>query len=170
MDAENRMDKIEVDVLPVLTDMFGIDEADIQQKIGVLAEYVVHEMDAVDKLSKELISRKAALDAAKETLNHTLTQAGMKSCKLECGLNPSVKTDAKYYPVAGVSSPEFFEWLKDNDLGDIIKPTVNFNTAQSTLRAFEDQGNEVPESVVKKSLVYTIRMNGKAAYLAGKGK
>jgi len=153
----------------LMNEMFG-EDINIQQQIGDLAEYVANEMDAVDKLHKEHTNRKAALDAAKETLNHTLTQAGMKSCKLECGLSPSVKTDAKYYPVAGVSSPEFFEWLRANELGDIIKPTVNFNTAQSTLRAFEDQGNEVPKSVVKKSLVYTIRMNGKAAYLAGKGK
>jgi len=151
-------------------EMFGGGKVDIYEQIRDLAEYVANEMDGVDKLGKELKNRKSVLDAAKEALNHMLTEAGMKSCKLECGLNPSVKTDAKYYPVSGVSSPEFFEWLKANELGDIIKPTVNFNTAQSTLRTFEDQGNEIPETVATKALFYTIRMNGKAAYLAGKGK
>ena len=151
-------------------EMFGGDEVNTQELIRELAEWIATEMDATDKLGKEMIRRKEALDAAKEKLNHTLTEAGMKSCKLECGLNPSAKTDTRYYPVAGINSPEFFDWLKENELADIIKPTVHFQTAQSTLKAYEEQGNEVPEAVVKKSLVYTIRMNGKAAYLAGKGK
>ena len=163
------MSEEQIDTDVKIEEMFGGDSTDIQELIGALAEWIADEMGAVDKFSKELIRRKEALDAAKEKLNHTLTEAGMKSCKLECGLNPSAKTDVKYYPVAGVNSPEFFEWLRANDLGDIIKPTVSFNTAQSTLKAFEEQGNEVPEAVVTKGLVYTIRMNGKAAYLSNKG-
>jgi hypothetical protein len=138
---------------------------DIKSKISEFAEGVAIEMDAVDKLKKEHTRRKEALDAAKAQLHTMLKEAGMQSCKLDCGLTPSASMSTKYYSVAGLNTEEFFEWLKDNNLADIIKPTVSFMTLQSTLKEFEAQGGEVPESVVKKSDVLSVRMGGKAAYL-----
>lgn len=51
-------------------------------------------------------------------------------------------------------------------LADIIKPTVNFNTLNSSLKEYEQQGNVVPDSIATKSMKPAIRMNGKSKFLA----
>jgi hypothetical protein len=148
-------------------DMFNddSDNATVQQQISDLTVHVCNEMGAVEALKKEHTSRKEKLDVAKEQLNSLLTQNGMDSCKLECGLTPRRTSKMKYYPVGGVNSEDFFDFLNKNSLADIIKPTVHFGTAQSTLKEFEAQGGEVPEAVCKKSVELSVTMGGKTAFL-----
>ena len=153
-----------------LENAFGGDDSTVLAQVGKLAEHVALEMQGCDVDGKALTERKAALDASKEKLNKMMVEAGMRSCKLECGLTPSAVTKMRYYPVCGISSPEMFQYLEDVNLGDIIKPTVNFNTLQSTLKEYEGQGHDIPESVVKKSPQYTVRMGGKSAFLAERGE
>lgn len=147
-----------------LKDALGGGES-FKDKISEFAEGLAIEMEAVDELKVEHTRRKGVVDAAKAQLCIMLREAGMQSCKLECGLNPSAVTNTKYYAVGGINTEEFFGWLNQNNLGDIIKPTVHFQTLQATLKEFESQGGEIPESVVKRSEELTIRMNGKSAYL-----
>ncbi len=149
-------------------DMFAGDNLSQLTQIGEMAETLAVEMDAVDKLYKEHSRRKEALDAAKEQLNRLLTEAGMESCKLECGLTPRTRTNKRIFKATGVDDEQLFDWLRGKDLGDIIKETVHHGTLTSTMKEFEDQGNELPESVFQVSLQPTITMGGKSAYLAAK--
>jgi hypothetical protein len=147
-----------------ITEMFGSDKT--IDKIDKLARFIAVEDAAVKALEEERKDRSKKLDASKEQLYTMLKEAGMDSCKLECGLNPRATIKMKYYSVTGISSPEMFEWLGKNDLADIIKPTVNFNTLQSTLKTFEEQGGEIPSTIVTKSPTLSITMGGKSKFLA----
>jgi len=40
-----------------------------------------------------------------------------------------------------------YKWLRANDLGDIIKPTVNARTLTATMKEFIAEGGEVDDSV-----------------------
>lgn len=150
-------------------DMFAGDATDLNEQIRVLAEHVAIEMDAVDKLKKEHSNRKEALDQAKAKLCEILQEAGMESCKLDCGLNPKAKVNRKFYKAEGVDDPMLHDWLRSSDLGDIIVPYVHHMTLQSTLKVYEEMGNELPSNMFNVSLQPTITMYGKAKYLATKG-
>lgn len=147
-------------------DMFEADSKDTVAQIDEFAQGVCLEMEAVEQLYKEHSRRKEALDAAKEQLNRILTEAGMESCKLECGLNPRTKTNRRIFKAKGVDDDQLFDWLRGKDLGDIIKPTVHHGTLNSTMKEYEQQGNELPESVFNVSVRPTITMGGKTAFLA----
>ena len=150
-------------------DMFDGDNTDTMAQIDEQAQAVCLEMGAVESLYKEHSRRKDALDAAKEQLNQMLTENGMESCKLECGLNPRAKTNVRIFKASGVDDKRLFDWLRGKDLGDIIKETVHHGTLNSTMKEFEDQGNELPESVFQISVRPTITMGGKTAFLAKQG-
>ena len=150
-------------------DMFDSEQAETataMQQIDVLAQHIAHEMDGCDKAKKALSERNGKLDSSKEQLCKIMKEAGMDSVKLACGLSPSASYKPQYYAVDGCSGPDTMAWLREHDLGDIIKLTVNFQTLQSTLKDYEAQGKDVPETFATKSMKPTIRMNGKSKYLA----
>lgn len=153
----------------VLGDMFASDNEDTTEQIREMAEGIALEMYEVENLYKEHSRRKEGLDAAKEQLNQILQEAGMESCKLACGLNPRTKTNTRIFKATGQDDQSLFDWLRNNNLGDIIKETVHHGTLNSTMKEYEDQGNELPESMFQVSVRPTITMGGKTAYLAGKG-
>ena len=149
--------------------MFDTDDSTAITQIGEMAERLAVEMDAVDKLYKEHSRRKEALDAGKEQLNRALTEAGMDSCKLACGLTPRTRVNERIFKAAGVDDDSLLSWLRDHGLGDIIKETVHHGTLTSTMKEHRNMGNELPESMFQVSLRPTITMGGKSAYLAAKG-
>ena len=146
-------------------EMFGSNEAKVQDQIREMAEHIAIEIDAVDNLHKEFVRRKEVLDAAKEQLCRVLQEAGMDSCKLESGLNPKAKVNRKYFKVGDVEDATLHTWLRGIELGDIIKPYVHFQTMQSALREFEEQGGKIPENIVTISLHPTVTMYGKSKFL-----
>lgn len=149
--------------------MFDGDTTDALIQIGTMAEDLCISMDKETKLYKEHSARKEANEAMKEQLNRLLTEAGMESCKLECGLNPRAKINRRIFKATGLEDQSLFDWLRSNSLGDIIKETVHHGTLNSTMKDYEDQGNELPDNVFQVSVRPTITMGGKTAYLAGKG-
>ena len=146
-------------------EMFGSDNGALQDQIREMAEPIAIEIDTLDKLSKELIQRKEVLDAAKEQLCRVLQEAGMESCKLESGLSPKAKVNRKYFKVADIEDTVLHAWLREVELGDIVKPYVHFQTMQAALRAYEEQGGEIPEKIVTISLQPTVTMYGKSKFL-----
>lgn len=150
-----------------VSEMFGSETESLERTAAQLAEFIAIEDDAVSRLKHELTERTENLDACKEQLATVLNQAGLQSIKLESGLSPAVAEKTQYFKAAGVDDPILFVWLRDNDLGDIIKPTVHFGTLQSTLKAFVDGGGVLPE-IINVSTKLTIRMNGKAKFLAAR--
>ena len=214
-------------------DMFATDDTTAIIQIGEMAENLAVGMGKEETLYEDHSLMKAANEAAKEQLNRALTEAGMESCKLECGLTPRTRVNKRIFKAGGVDDDSLFLWLRtprvlisaatelldkylltesisesmhkqivndlfakiagptvtvgsivwyasnpeleaelmaiSSDLGDIIKETVHHGTLTSTMKEFEDQGNELPESVFQVSLRPTITMGGKAKYLAAKG-
>ena len=145
----------------------GNEQSDVKTTIKKMAELIVEKSVELEFTKKVLTERTETLESLKAQLCQIMQQNGFSSCKLENGLNPSTMLKTKYFDAAGLDNEQKFGWLNDNDLGDIIKPTVNFNTLQSTLKAFVLQGHDIPDifNVVE---VQSIRMNGKSKYLAMK--
>lgn len=148
--------------------MFAGDKQSVEKVSAELAEHIALEDESLSAMDKELKGRKARLDEAKEKLAEILMQAGLDSIKLQSGLSPSVKINRKIYKAAGINDDQLFGWLKDNQLGDIIKPHVHFQTLQSTLRVFEENGNALPGEMFNVVDQKTVRMNGKSKFLASR--
>lgn len=158
----------QVDARGMPEELFGGGE-DVVSAISKLAEQIAQDMGFYEIASRDVKDAKAKLDADKERLANMLTDAGMKSCKLECGLTPRAKQTRKFFKKAGIDDHQLQSWLHANDLGDIIKPTVNFQTMQATLAAFESQGGDLPPDIFNIQVVPSIAMTGKSVYLASKG-
>jgi hypothetical protein len=140
----------------------------LERTAAQLAEFIAVEDEAVSRLKAELTERNENLDACKEQLATMLSQAGLKSIKLDSGLSPTVADKTQYYKAAGVDDDTLFHWLRGAGLGDIIKPTVHFGTLQSALKAFADAGGALPDTIINVSQRLTVRMNGKAKFLAAR--
>jgi len=153
------------DLSPV-DDMFASPvEATTQKQIESMAIFVAVEDDALEKIQKEHDARKANLDQLKSDLCLLMKQNGMESVKLANGLTPKAIIKTKFFKQAGITDEQLFDWLNTNNLGDIIKPTVNFNTMQSTLKMFN---GEIPEAIFNVTDVPTITMYGKSKFLANR--
>jgi hypothetical protein len=150
---------------PTMDDLFNADTQTVESLSSELAEHIAREDDALDKLNAELSDRKARLDEAKEKLADILMQSGLDSIKLTSGLSPKVKINRRFFKAKGVDDDMLFGWLRTNQLEAIIKPTVHFQTLQSTLKAYEEQGNILPE-IINAIDQKTITMYGKAKFLA----
>lgn len=149
-------------------DMFADNDATAIKQIGEMAERLAIDMGEEEERYKAHKSLKAANEAAKEQLNRMLTEAGMESCKLACGLTPRTRVAERIYKATGVDDDQLFVWLRVAGLGDIIKETVHHGTLTSTMKEHRDMGNELPETMFQVSLRPTITMGGKSAYLAAK--
>ena len=148
--------------------MFAPDEADVAAQISELAEHVAIEDNAISTLDREIKDRKQKLDEAKNTLAEILIQAGLQSIKLDGGLSPKVVHKRKYFKQAGITDEQLFSWLELRKLGDIIKPTVHFQTLQSTLKVFEEQGNLIPDNIFNITDYNSVTLYGKSKFLATK--
>ena len=55
-----------------------------------------------------------------------------------------------YASIPADQKPEAYEWLRDNQHGDIIKETVNAGTLKATFKAIIKKGEEtIPENIFK---------------------
>jgi hypothetical protein len=141
---------------------------DIEAELARITEELVIEESILLKMKVEHTLRSALLAENKEKLARRMQAAGLKSIKLDNGLTPSVATNMKFFKQAGVDDDMLFGFLRANNLGGIIKETVHFQTMQSALSAFRDGGGELPPDIINESEILTVRMNGKAAFLAGR--
>ena len=148
-------------------EMFKTDESTVEKQCSSLAESIATEDNILEILEEELKSRKAKLDTAKEQLATLLIGAGLSSISLANGLSPKVKINRKFYKATGIDDDTLFNWLRAEKLDGIIKPSVNFNTMQSTLREFEGLGNALPD-IFNIVVQRTVTLYGKSKYLAGK--
>jgi hypothetical protein len=155
--------------MPDVSDIFASSdtEAGLTGRIDSMAQFAAVEEDAIGKLEDQITERKANLDKIKEDMATMMIQAGISSIKLECGLNPKAETKTKFFKAAGVDDDTLFDWLRGNQLGDIIKLHVAWQTLNSTLKTFRDQGNEVP-AIINATEYKTVRMNGKSKFLASR--
>lgn len=150
-----------------VADMFGTQTESLERTAAKLADFIVREETELDVIEDGLKKRKTNLDECKTQLAQLLIQAGLESIKLDGGLSPKAKIVRKYFKAAGVDDEQLFGWLKEKSLDGIIKPTVHYQTLQSTLKEFESQGNEIPE-IFNVIDTPTVTMYGKSKYMASK--
>jgi septal ring factor EnvC (AmiA/AmiB activator) len=146
----------------------GTEQQDLKQRIKPLAEFIAREDDALKQMKKDLSERKANLDQCKADLANLLRQNGIEKVKLDNGLTPKAVVKTKFYKQSGISDEQLQGWLKQQGLGEIIKPYVHFGTLQSTLQSFVEQGNSVPEDIINVSKQPTVTMYGRSKYLSSK--
>ncbi len=138
----------------------------LERTAAQLAEFIAIEGDELDAIKKDHAKRKDNLDATKTQLAELLLQNGLSSIKLTNGLSPSATTQRKFFWQAELEDDDKFSYLRNIGLGDIIKPTVNFNTMQAAMRDYVEAGGEIKEDMINVKSVASIRMNGKAKFLA----
>ena len=130
-----------------------------------MAEMIAIEDDELSSMGKELVKRKENLDALKTSLAEQMFENdATNGHKFDNGLFPKPKIQHKIFKAAGVDDDTLFDWLRSNELGDIIKETVHYMTMQSALGDYVDQGNELPV-IFNKSDVPTITMYGKSKFI-----
>jgi len=149
-------------------DIFAAPQETIEAQAASLAEEIAIEDDALTQLDRELKTRKAKLDQAKEDLARLLMSNGLDSVKLSNGLNPQAKVVRKFFKAAGVSDEQLHRWLADQGIDDIIRPYVPWQTLQATLKDHETQGHEIPGAIIQTKDQPTIRMGGKSKFLASR--
>lgn len=117
---------------------------------------------------KELLDRKDALEeqtkannAAIEELKKQITQEMIDNESpviSRNGFRYSLQQKTKYSKKAEETLLEegvdFFEVLRDEGLGDIIKETVNANTLTSSMKAYVEENGELSEDLAKCINVY----------------
>jgi len=145
--------------------MFGTQTEAIEKKIESMAVFIAVEDEAVKQASDALSERKNNLDQVKADLAMLMRQNGIEKLSLTNGLTPKATVSRKYFKQSGVSDEQLFDWLKSNDLGDIIKPSVHFKTLQGTLKNFT---GEIPDAIFNVSDVPSITMYGKSKFLANR--
>ena len=109
-----------------IEEMFDGDaEPGIMDMMQELAEVIAVGDDQCKKLDKELKNRKEKLENVKQQLHELMTENGCKEGhKFDNGLylKPYVRTDI--FKAAGVTDDQLFAWLRQNELGGIIKEAV----------------------------------------------
>ena len=154
-----------------ITEIFSTETPDdVMHQMSDLAETLAIDDDRIKRLDSELRALKAKAEVDKETM-HRLMMANncANGHKFDNGINlrPKVKTDV--FKSKAVEDEVLFAWLRENNLGAIIKEAVNWQTLSSTMKEFMDAGNKLPEilNLVQKQTVHFVG-NGKAKFLAAR--
>jgi len=143
---------------PDVNDMFG-PSGNVSQSIKELAESIVLTESQIDELKSDVTDKRQQLIAL-------MQQSGTESVKLESGLAPKLENKQRYGKKKTVEDSVFFKWLGDNDLADIIRPTVHHGTLNTALDEFCLQGGDLPEDIFNSFEQPSIRMNGRSKFLA----
>ena len=154
-----------------IDEMFGSETAPgIMDTMAELAEVIAVEDEKCKRLDTELKDRKEQLENIKQQL-HELMMANncAEGHKFDNGLylKPFVRTDV--FKAAGVTDEQLFEWLRANELGEIIKEAVLWNVLSATMKTEMSLGRSLPEifNVANKPSVRFVG-NGRVKFLATK--
>jgi len=85
-----------------------------------------------------------------KTLPEMMEDEGLSSFTTDTGYRVSV---ARRFSASFLDKEAGFDWLRDNDLGDIIKETVPSQTLSAQIREMiESEGMEPPDDIIKTSV------------------
>lgn len=152
-----------------VSEMFAAgDDSDVMTNMQGLAASIAISGEEYEVEDAELKKKKATIEEMKLQLNELMMANGCtQGHKFDNGINVKPSSTTKIFKAAGTSDDMQQDWLKDNGLGDIIKPTVNWNTFSSAMTAYVDGGGELPDifnPVTKNSVKFV--GNGKKLFLA----
>ena len=130
-----------------------------------LAEEIVVGEAEIDNLNAQVKAIEERLYAAKKALYDLIASAGKTEFKCPNGLWPHIRLNRKIFKAKGVSDERLFAWLTENDRGDIIKPTVHWGTLSSTMKEYEDAGNELDPTMFNVVEEPVVTMTNKGKFL-----
>lgn len=106
-----------------------------------------------DELKEKTKENSAAIDSLKKTIaDQMLNDETTKVVR--SGHSFTLQEKVKYSKKAG-NDERFFETLRENDLGDLIKETVNAQTLQGAIKSIvEENSGELPEDLAEVINVY----------------
>lgn len=136
------------------------------EQIQALAEEIAVGDAELDNLNEQVKAKEERIYNAKKALYDLLASAGKTDFKCPNGLWPHVRLNKKVFKAKGVSDDQLFEWLRQHDRGDIIKPAVHWGTLSSTMKEYEDAGNEIPSELFNVVEEPVVTMTGKSKFLA----
>ncbi|MEN6309019.1 MAG: hypothetical protein ABFD91_14830 [Anaerohalosphaeraceae bacterium] len=129
---------------------FATEQAIDMTMFGLLVRQAAELKECIKSLEDEAKARKAAFEELQIKICQMMLDAGIETTTVE-GINVKPKVGFKYFRAAGLEDEVFFEYLRANNLGDIIKPTVNFKTLDSAMNALVDNGGQFDPSVINQS-------------------
>jgi hypothetical protein len=113
----------------------------------MLAQYEVL-LDKKDQLAKDTKDNNAAIDKLKAEIAETMIDEDIPSQgygDYVYSLQDKIKYSKRGEAELQEKGLDFFEVLREQGFGDIIKETVNANTLQSTMKAVADENDgELP--------------------------
>lgn len=113
----------------------------------MLAQYEVL-LDKKDQLAKDTNDNNAAIDKLKAEIAETMIDEDIPSQgygDYVYSLQDKIKYSKRGEAELQEKGLDFFEVLREQGFGDIIKETVNANTLQSTMKAVADENDgELP--------------------------
>ena len=143
---------------------------DVMETMAKLAEDIAVEDEAVKTLDAEVKARKAKLNEMKSQ-QYGLMMANncANGHKFDSGILLAPVLKSNVFKAAGVTDDMQQDWLKANNLDDIIKPTVHWDTFSSAMKEWVGQGNDLPDifNIVDKPTV-VFRGPGKKNFLAAR--
>jgi len=129
-----------------------------KQLIMNLAESIVLTEEKIKTMKRAVLVQRDELIVA-------LQQSGQTDSGLTSGLRPHLTIKPRISKIDTVEDPEFFAWLADNDMADIIKPTVHQKTLQSTLEGHLAKGKKIPPTMFKQFDQTTVGFTNRSKFV-----
>lgn len=137
-----------------------VDERDTLNDALVTETDVSNGLSEIKKLIQELSDVRKAYKNASDTLDHiknektrleealfiALENAGLQNVKGEDGMT-FYRREQFFANVKVQDKPEFFQWLRDHQMGDIIKEDIHPKTLTAFVKEQIEHENELPECV-----------------------
>ena len=136
-----------MDFESVSEELSTVDETGLSQ-VSKLAQMQLRLQQKVELLESELkIAKKDVRDIAEDQLPAAMSEHNITELKLEDGSSITVKT---FYSasIPKDKSNEAFQWLVDNNFGDLIKNQVS----TSFVRGQEEQAEQLADELAKRQM------------------
>lgn len=127
------------------------DAVDLLSEFKVLMDQIGGDGGSVSAVKKRLdymreVTMPERLDAEKVKTFNTEKFRVTKTIKIRASVNP----DGGYYTEGEFAGqPKAWEWLRENGLESLIKPTVNASSLSAAAKEAIENGSEFPEELFK---------------------
>lgn len=141
--------QIEDDINELRSEMSDmVDDAKSAPEMAEVFILLKNSREVMDKALKDVTKLRDTVSY--KLLPEMMSDDGMTSFVTNTGYRVSV---SNRFSASFVDKESGYDWLRENDLGDIIVETVNSQTLSATIRRMmEDEGIEPPEEAIKTSI------------------
>lgn len=105
--------------------------------------------DSKGKAEEELKNINIHYDLLRiELIPAKMEEEGIENIKVE-GVGRISLTGDMWVSVPAAHRDAFYDWLRGEGLGDLIKPTVNASTLKAMIKGRMQKGQEIPDEIIK---------------------